>query len=106
MGNSLDAHRAAIVFFFFLFLFFCFVLFFLFFFYIVSHRRVKLPENLFHLNFKFHFYCIVNLLCLLSLTTSIKHDQYAFFKRILLIISMDVELNPGPITSDRSRHTH
>ena len=88
MGNSLDAYRAAIGLL-----------------YTGTHRRIKLSGNLFHLNLKFQFYCIINILFLLSLTTCIKRDQYAFCKFILLIIYMDMELNPGPITSDRSLNT-
>ena len=49
----------------------------------------------------------VSALLYCSYIVCLKANQlYAFYKLILLIISMNVELNPGPITSDQNLNTH
>lgn len=90
MGNSLESHRAAIGLF-----------------YMVTHSSVKIlgcnfkiPE--FNFNLRFSIYFTINILCLLSLKSFVKNDEFAFYRCVLLLICMDIELNPGPDNRDAS----
>lgn len=77
MGNDLVQYRAAIGAF-----------------YAVTHRLIRASELKF--NLLFQLYCAINICCILSLRCFIKNDEFTLYRLILLIISMDIHLNPGP----------
>ena len=63
-------------------------------FYAVTHKLIRASE--FKLNLLFQLYCAINICCILSLRCVIKNDEFTLYRLILLIICMDIHLNPGP----------
>ena len=63
-------------------------------FYAVTHKLIRASE--FKLNLLFLLYCAINICCILSLRCVIKNDEFTLYRLILLIICMDIHLNPGP----------
>ena len=63
-------------------------------FYAVTHKLIRASE--FKLNLLFQLYCAINICCILSLRCVIKNDEFTLYRIILLIICMDIHLNPGP----------
>lgn len=63
-------------------------------FYAVTHSRSNLV--VFNLNIPFYINCVLITFCLLGCISIMKNDEFSQYKLILLIICMDVHLNPGP----------
>ena len=63
-------------------------------FYAVTHKLIRASELKF--NLLFQLYCAINICCILSLRCVIKNDEFNLYRLILLIICMDIHLNPGP----------
>lgn len=81
MGVDLNSYRAAVGIF-----------------YLITHRRLRLPESCW--NLPLCIYCLITCLVLLFVRGFIKNDEFVHYRMILLLMAMDIELNPGPSTSE------
>ena len=60
----------------------------------VTHKLIRASELKF--NLLCQIYCAINICCILSLRCVIKNDEFTLYSLILLIICLDIYLNPGP----------
>ena len=77
MCNSLEAYRAAIGTS-----------------HLTTHRLISLSVSKF--NIRYSIYCVVSIWCLLGLKCFVENDKFALYRVLLLLMCMDVHLNPGP----------
>ena len=60
--------------------------------YAVTHKFIRASELKF--NLLLQLYCAINICCIYSLRCVIKNDEFTLYSLMLLIICMDIHLNP------------
>ena len=83
MGNATETYRAAIGAF-----------------YAVTHKLICRRTPVLNINIRNNIYCTLNIFWLLSMASSIRNDQFKFYRLIILLMCMDIHKNPGPTSNE------
>ena len=66
--------------------------------YILKSKSFATLTNMLVTFFGPNAYCTFNVFCLLSMASFVKNDSFRFYRFLILLICMDIQENPGPVS--------